>query len=173
MLNIESRKYFQRAFASSSTVFCPYAIKRENHLQLLRNCSHFNDTNAIIEYLKMTQADRISNDCFPLEHFRRIAKPIIWVPTIEKPNTRGAFLTKTPMDIYNSDEAPVMDAMFSFMKDVTYRMEIAAFFLRNRTDFTFATNSNSFFSGMVLFPSNSEQYHGIIARRHAGIHIAI
>lgn len=35
-----------------------------------------------------------------------------WQLSIESPNATGAFITKTPKEIYTSDKAPVIDIMF-------------------------------------------------------------
>lgn len=71
----------------------------------------------MIEYLKTAEMAKILYGCFPIE---RIMGRVLytWVPTIEMPNAPGAFLTKTPNEIYNSTEAPVIDAMFDFMAEV-------------------------------------------------------
>lgn len=115
MLNVNSRKYFQRAYASSGTAFSSFSLRRRNHMQLLQNCSHLNDVTKIIEYLKETDAMKILFDCYPAENGTRR----VWAPTIEMPTAVDPFLTKTPNDIYDSNDAPVMDAMFSFSEEVS------------------------------------------------------
>lgn len=114
---MESRKYFNRAFASSSSAFNRYAISRTNHVHHIQNCSQFNDMDKIIEYLRTSEMAKILYECYPLETI--MGKNLyLYVPTIEMPNIRGAFITKTPDEIYNSTEAPVMDTMFSFASEV-------------------------------------------------------
>lgn len=117
MLNVESRKYYNRALLSSSSALNGYVIRRTNHVQLIQNCSQFNDMDKMIEFLKTADMVKILYDCYPLESIE--GKVLYtWVPTIEMQNTSGAFITKTPNEIYNSLEAPVMDAMFSFVAEV-------------------------------------------------------
>lgn len=122
MLNKKSRKYFNRAFASSGSAFNAFAIRRKNHLKLIQNCAKSEDTDKLIDYLKMTDMSKILYECCPIETMKvgvvteRIR--FTWAPTIEMPYSRGAFLTKTPSEIYNSAEALMMDSMFSFNAEV-------------------------------------------------------
>lgn len=115
MVNQESRKYFKRAFADSSSVFDAYAMRSRNHVQQVQECSKIHEMDKLIEYLKKESGDELVN-CYPFA-FSSDLDPV-WVPTIEKPNTKGAFLTKSPEEIYESNEAPIMDSMFSFMAQV-------------------------------------------------------
>lgn len=50
-----------------------------------------------------------------------------WVLSIESPNVTGAFITKTPKEIYTSDEAPVIDIMFVTASQVIYSVEFNNF----------------------------------------------
>lgn len=117
MLNEKSRKYFNRAYISSSSAFDAYAIRRTDHVKLVQNCTQLNDIDQIIEYLKTTPMEKILYGCHPLETIKGSVL-YKWVPTIEAPNTPGAFLTKTPNEIYNSTDAPAIDVMFDFMAEV-------------------------------------------------------
>lgn len=117
MLNEISRNYFNRTFVSSSSVFNMYALRRKDHVKILQNCTQLDDIEQIVEYLKTTDMASILYGCYPLKSFSERFW-YIWVPTIEAPTTPGAFLTKTPNEIYNSTERPVMDAMFNFMAEV-------------------------------------------------------
>lgn len=117
MLNAKSRDYFTRAFLSSSSAFNNYALRRRNHVKLIQKCTQLNDTNQMIEYLKRTEMAKILYACYPLKSIFDVVR-YPWVPTIEMQTTPGAFLTKTPNEIYNSNEAPAMDAMFDFMAEV-------------------------------------------------------
>lgn len=118
MLNTESRKYFNRAFASSGTALNFAVLHRTNHVQLLQKHTEIYDPKKLVEYLKTAN-----------EHVLRTFSPFNpksgslltpWVPTVERANISGAFLTKTPEEIYNSNEAPAMDTMFTFNAQVKY-----------------------------------------------------
>lgn len=116
MLNTESRKYFNRAFASSGAALNSFAVRKADHMQILQECTKISDTTKLIEYLKNAD-NNILRECSPFDS--KLGSLIItWVPTIERPHIRGAFLTKTPVQIYDSNEAPVMDAMFTFNSEV-------------------------------------------------------
>lgn len=47
-----------------------------------------------------------------------LKSPFLFQPTIESSSVVGAFLTKMPEEIYNSNEAPAMDTMFSLTTEV-------------------------------------------------------
>lgn len=115
MINSESRKYFQRAYAVSSTSVSFYALRRSNHLQPIRECSNLDKIDEIIEYVKTTSALKLAI-CKSARDLNNIL--LTWVPTIEPPGTVGAFLSKSPEEIYTSNSAPIMDAMFSFTSEV-------------------------------------------------------
>lgn len=115
MANEVSRKYFNRAFAMSSSGFNPYALRKADHVQEIQKCSQMYDMDKLIEYLKTANGSAFDT-CYPWT-FPGDLDPI-WVPTIEKSNTKGAFLTKTLEEIYQSDKAPIMDSMFSFASRV-------------------------------------------------------
>ena len=109
MLNAESRKYFNRAYLGSGSAFSFYAISKFNHSQQLKELSKIEDDDKLIEYLRTADSDVLAS------FYPRSPKTLYipWVPTIEKPNTIGAFMTKTPEEIYSSDDVPIMDTMFS------------------------------------------------------------
>lgn len=115
LLNKESRKYFHRAYLSSSSAFSHYALTKANNLQQLRDFVKINDTKELIEYLRIAESGFLSTK-YPFEFLKTLTVP--WIPTIETPNSIEAFMTKTPDEIYNSDEAPVVDTMFSFNSKV-------------------------------------------------------
>ena len=117
MLNEESRKYFNRAFVMSSTALNSYAFRKANHVQHLQEYSKTCKMNDLIEYLKKTNAT-VLNKSYRFDYFGNVVHPT-YVPTIENPNAIGAFMTKTPEELYRSDSAPIMDAMFSFTSQVT------------------------------------------------------
>ncbi|KAG4071890.1 hypothetical protein HA402_006051 [Bradysia odoriphaga] len=111
MLNVESRKYFNRAYLGSSSAFNFYAISKVDHSQQLKEFFKINDESKLIEYLRKTNSDLLSS-FYPLSAKGK-SLYVPWVPTIENPNTVGAFMTKTPEEIYSSNNAPIMDTMFS------------------------------------------------------------
>lgn len=110
MLNEESRKYFNRAFLSSCTALSFYALSETSHLQRMKDFSKIDDEAKLVEYLKTKNSETLANSFLGMVR--------LWVPTIENPNTVNAFITETPEEIYNSNKAPVMDAMFSFNSKV-------------------------------------------------------
>lgn len=117
MLNEESRKYFNRAFALSSSALNYYAFNEQNHLDRIKRFLDIQDEQHLIEFLKTA-----NSVTFPDRLRTNIVEPILfesaWVPTIESADTRGAFITKTPSEIYESNEAPIIDTMFSFTSQV-------------------------------------------------------
>lgn len=114
MLNPESRKYFNRVFMMSSTALAAPAIWKASQLEQIQECSKIHKMTELIKYLK-TANSSVLLQCYALQitRFRSI-----WLPTIEDPSVFGAFMTKTPEEIYKSNEAPAMDAMFSFTTQV-------------------------------------------------------
>lgn len=117
MVNEISRKYYNRAYASSSTAFSSYALHKANHVEVVQKCLEINDKNKLVEYLKIADGHEILHQC----HMWRTGFGTFsqtWVPTIETPNATEAFLTKSLDEIYNSTEAPIMDTMFSFNAEV-------------------------------------------------------
>lgn len=115
MLNVESRKYFKRIFAISSSAFCAYALRKANHVQRTQKCLKIYEMKRLIDFLKWAKPSTLSA-CDPMIFPGGLTAK--WVPTIESANTKGAFLTKSPDDIYSSGEAPAMDSMFSFTNQV-------------------------------------------------------
>lgn len=109
MINEESRKYFNRAYASSSSAFSAYALHRANHVQKVQECFHIEQMDKLLEHLKVANSSAL-------------VKCSSFGPTVENPRTAGAFLTRTPNEVYNSKRAPVMDAMFSFNSQVHFIM---------------------------------------------------
>lgn len=101
----------------SGTVFNYYAMYKPHHLRRIQDYANIEDKNKLIEYLKTTDTNTLAN-CSKAEGLGTTLLVVAWAPTIESPSTKGAFITKTPEEIYNSDEAPTMDAMFSFTSQV-------------------------------------------------------
>lgn len=122
MLNEQSRKYFTRAYPISSSAYNFYALLKENHVQKLQNCSQSQEISKMIEYIKTSDAHTL-RQCYPYK-FPGALHPV-WVPTIESPNNTGAFMTKTPEEMYNLGMAPAMDTLFSFDSHVKFFLLIS------------------------------------------------
>lgn len=107
MLNQQSRKYFKRAFLSSGSVSQLW-FRKKNYLKEVQECLQINKMSGdLVEYLKTANVSELSNCNY-----------IHWALTIESSNVPGAFISNTPDEIYKSDKAPIMDAMFSFGSQV-------------------------------------------------------
>lgn len=115
MLNKESQKYFNRAFASSGSAFDNFGFAMENHVQYVQFSSKINGMNQMIEYLKTEKGHELINWA---PFWAESKYYSVWVPTIERADTTGAFFVKTPEEIYNSTDAPILDSMFCFMSQV-------------------------------------------------------
>lgn len=97
-------------FAQSGSAVGSIFIRKRNHLHEAQECSKTNNPAELVQYLKTENASVLA-ECYALkspEFFRSI-----WAATVERSSVVGAFLTKTPEEIYKSNEAPVMDTMFS------------------------------------------------------------
>lgn len=116
MLNPESRKYFQRAFASSGVALIYFVVRKSSHVHTLQECTGIQDPKALLGYLQIADADTL----------RRCSPDIVkggsllnsWVPSVERKNINRPFLTKTPEEIYDANEVPAMDTMFTFNTQV-------------------------------------------------------
>lgn len=107
MLNAESRKYFNRAYSSSGAV-SGFHLRRDNHVEHLQQCLQINETAyGFAEMLKTANTTALA-----------ACNYLRWLIYMESPNTPGAFMTQTLDEIYNSDSAPKMDAMFSIATQV-------------------------------------------------------
>lgn len=107
MLNAESRKYFTRVYLVSGTV-SPRNLHRDSQLPYVRRCLQFNGSNAeLLDYMKTAPSATLSK-CHYMDRILHI----------EGPNAIAPFITKTPDEIYDSDEAPVIDAMYTFASQV-------------------------------------------------------
>lgn len=131
MLNEESRKYFTRAVPVSGSPYSYFALKTEDHLQRMYDCSKTTDQKSLVEYLKTASLEEIQQ-CKWETSWGNTINPK-WVPTIEKPDAKMAFITQSPDDIYNSDNAPVMDVLFSFSNNVCCRIYIESINGSNNT----------------------------------------
>lgn len=114
MLNKQSRAYFTRAYSASGTVFHskPLSLIKENNVQLMQNCTQINEMAKLIEHLATADIGRL------LEYNSQCQA--LWSPTVENSNAPNAFLIKSPEEIYNSIDAPIMDAMFRFLFIIIY-----------------------------------------------------
>lgn len=74
---------------------------------MMQNCFKINDMDRLIEFLKTASQADLVNCTSPS-----------WYPTIESPNTKGAFLTKSPEEVYRSDSPPIVDVLFAFASKV-------------------------------------------------------
>lgn len=115
MLNAESRKYFQRALALSGVALVFSVIWKESQLQQAYECSNTNNSVDLMQYLKTANGSVLA-ECYALKSTTLFRS--IWEPTVENSSVRGAFITKTPEEILKSNEAPVMDTMFSITTTV-------------------------------------------------------
>lgn len=107
MLSAESRKYFTRAFMSSGCVSAHH-LRRDNHVPVLQECLRTNKTgNELVEFLKKADALDLSTCNY-----------LPWIIVMETPSAPKAFIWQTPDEIYKSDNAPTMDAMFSIASQV-------------------------------------------------------
>lgn len=116
MLNEDSRKYFNRAFLLSGSAFDFFALSESDHFERIQEFAKIFDREQLIEFLKIANSTDLAN----LHTLSSFGKTLIspWAPTIENPKTVGAFLTKPLKEIYQSNNAPVMDTMFSFTSQV-------------------------------------------------------
>lgn len=113
MLNKKSRKYFTRAYLASGTSLNYYNYHKNNHLQAIQKCLNIHDMDKLIEFLKVAKPSELFK-CNELD-FTGIET---WTTTLECANAPDAFLTKTPDEIYNSNDAPQKEAMFSIVDQV-------------------------------------------------------
>lgn len=107
MLNFESRKYFRRAFMSSGCV-SNFHLRKDNHLPILQECLQMNKTgNELAKFLKTASRLELSGCNY-----------LPWIISMESPNAPQPFISQTPAEIYKSDKAPVMDAIFTISSQV-------------------------------------------------------
>lgn len=116
MLNEQSRSYFTRAYSANGSPFGYFSLSESNHMNRMQECSNINEPLRLIEYLRATDSKTLIQCHFDSG---KTMKPE-WAPTIEKPDTPGAFISQMPEDTYNSSQAPIMDALFSFTSQVFY-----------------------------------------------------
>lgn len=92
----------------SSGCVSAYHLRTDNHLPFLQECLQTNKTgNELIEFLKAASRLELSGCNY-----------MSWVVSMESPNAPQPFIWQTPAEIYQSDKAPVMDAMFSVSSQV-------------------------------------------------------
>lgn len=111
MLNKESRRFVNRAYLASGSSLNPafHPWRRPSQMQNVKIYFQKNDTNTLIEYLKIASNKDL---IYSASHF--------WIPVVENRNAPSAFLTDVPENILKSRDAPVMDTMFSFTDQVLY-----------------------------------------------------
>lgn len=93
-------------------------LLERNHIEIVEKCSKIkNNAEALINYLKTADAHILSN-CTNVSH------SVIWAPNIESSQTPGAFITKKPRELYDSNNAPAIDTLFGFNSEVLRLFEI-------------------------------------------------
>lgn len=102
----QSRPYFNRAFVSGGSAFNSWQFG--NHLQLLQQCSKLTALSQIIQVLKTASIQSVLK-CQPTS-----ASKAEWLPTIESPQTPGAFLTQPPDEYFETDPPLPIHTMFGF-----------------------------------------------------------
>lgn len=85
-------------------------------MKRMQEYTRIDDAEQLVEYLRTSDSETFAN-CHTWDSFGNVLNSP-WAPTIESPDTTGAFLTKTPYEIYSSDNAPTMDVMFVFNSHV-------------------------------------------------------
>lgn len=98
------------------SAFNYFALTEGNHVDRMKECSKLTDLNQIIEYVKTNDSENILQ-CYLDTPWGKTLKPS-WAPTIEIPSANRAFITQSPDEIYNSNDAPIVDALFSFASQV-------------------------------------------------------
>lgn len=152
MLNKKSRSFFTRSFAASGTSLNYYGYRKNNHLQQIQKCLNIYDVNKLVDYLKVAQP----SDLFKCNVLDFTGIPT-WTTTLECANVPDAFLTKTPDEIYNSNDAPQKDAMFSIVDQVHHAWIILSeFFVFKNTFFAVFLGSNT--SGSVFAYVNTTNH---------------
>lgn len=114
MANEESRKYFNRAYILSGSLFNYFALTEEGHLERMLECSQTKDQTSLIDYLKTTDAEKLL-ECYFVTDWGKTIKPK-WAPTIEKPNAKMPFITQSLDKTY--ENTPALDVVFSFTDQV-------------------------------------------------------
>lgn len=107
----------------SGSAYNYFAFTEMNHLDRIEECSMSTNSDKMMEYLKWMNAEELVKCHFDFEKWGKTLKPK-WTPTLEHPGAKGAFITQTPDDIYNSDKAPVIDTMMSFTSAVFTNFKI-------------------------------------------------
>lgn len=100
----------------SGSVFSYFAFSYANHQIKFQECAHTRDVNQMIEYIKTADA-RDLVQCLYKPDWGVTLKPE-WVPTIEPNDTAGAIITEVPIAIWASDNAPVLDVLFTMVNQV-------------------------------------------------------
>lgn len=98
MINEHSRKYFNRAYASSSSALRAYALHRANHVQKVQECFHIEEMDKLLKHLKATNSSAL--------HLVQPSKV-----RVQLVHFRSEHQVKTTIQ---RDDTQVMDAMFSF-----------------------------------------------------------
>lgn len=85
-----------------------WKLRKDNHVPLIQKCLQIYNTNPeLVDYLKIANYTNL----FKCNHLN-------WAVSVENPNVAGGIITKTPEEIYNSENPPVLDTLFSFASQV-------------------------------------------------------
>lgn len=125
----------------------PSKLYSNSHLPNLYRCLNFNGTyTELLDHLKSAPRKTLAKCNY-----------LPWVLHIESPNATEPFITKTPHDIYNSDEAPVMDAMFTFASQViAFRLTSSPFISLQFASSTFFLCLSFHQESIKIFPNETE-----------------
>lgn len=86
-------------------------------MELIQECAKLNGTNGMVEFLKTANSQRLLR-CHVKAQPGSIDQS--WLPTIESPQTCGAFLTQSPDEIYKTNPPLPIHTMFSFNSHVVF-----------------------------------------------------
>lgn len=114
VLNAESRKYIKRALILSNSAFSFSAYRDGHNWNDVKNCTNISDDKKLVEHLKTADRTKLTK-CHP---FNGKISGSIWQPRIEKPETKGAFLDRTPEQYFQSKRVPPIDIMFGMTSAV-------------------------------------------------------
>lgn len=88
----------------------PWKLSSGNQLSQVYRCLGFKGTHAeLVDYIKTASAATLTR-----------CNWLAWILHIESPNATKPFITQTPDEIYDSNEPPVVDAMFTFASEVNF-----------------------------------------------------
>lgn len=107
----------------------------------------------MVKYLQTAKSEDIVK-CRPYQIGND--RSVTWVPTVEHASIRGAFLTKTPEEVYDSRDPPILDAMFSFNSKVFSKISAKIF------NGTVSSRTLFVLLGICFVPSGLIKFQGAI-----------